>query len=186
MTGDGMARAVADRETVMLGPNRVAFLLGGADTAGAFSLTEFVMAPPPAPGPPLHVHTVEEETIYLLDRRLSVTLRERITELSDGAVAHIPKGVPHTLANLGPGSARLLIVQSPPGAERYWAESRRADRDLNGNPTRTACNSSRGTTTSTSNNRAGSPRHSPPGRRRESHLPPPTDPYVTGLPLHGS
>lgn len=134
MTGDGLARAVADRETVMLGPNRVAFLLGGADTAGALSLTEFVMAPPPAPGPPLHVHTVEEETIYLLDGRLSVTLRERITELSDGAVAHIPKGVPHTLANLGPGSARLLIIQSPPGAERYWAKAAELIATSNGNP----------------------------------------------------
>ncbi len=80
MSRDGLTRAVADSETVMLGPNRVAFLLGGTDTAGAFSLTEFVMAPPPAPGPPLHVHTVEEETIYLLDGQLSVTLRERITD----------------------------------------------------------------------------------------------------------
>jgi quercetin dioxygenase-like cupin family protein len=74
MTGEGLARAVADSETVMLGPNRVTFLLGGSDTGGRFALTEFVMAPPPAPGPPLHVHAAEEEAVYLIDGQLKVTL----------------------------------------------------------------------------------------------------------------
>jgi hypothetical protein len=31
--------------------------------------------------------------------------------------------VPHTLVNVGTSMARLLIVQSPPGAERYWAKA---------------------------------------------------------------
>jgi quercetin dioxygenase-like cupin family protein len=134
MTSEGLARAVADSETVMLGPNRVAFLLSGADTDGRFALTEFVMAPPPAPGPPLHVHAAEEETIYLIDGQLKVTLREQIAELSSGAIAHIPRGVPHTLANIGTDSARLLIVQSPPGAERYWAKAAELITASGGNP----------------------------------------------------
>jgi uncharacterized cupin superfamily protein len=92
------------------------------------------MAPPPAPGPPLHVHGVEEETIYLIDGQLSVTLREQTTELSTGAIAHVPKGIPHTLANIGASAARLLIIQSPPGAERYWAEAAELIAASNGNP----------------------------------------------------
>lgn len=134
MTGEGLARSAADSETVMLGPNRVMFLLGGVDTGGSFSLTEFMMAPPPAPGPPLHMHAAEEETIYLIDGQLSVTLQDWTADLSPGAVAHVPRGVVHTLANVGAGTARLLIVMSPPGAERYWAEAAELIAASNGNP----------------------------------------------------
>jgi quercetin dioxygenase-like cupin family protein len=112
----------------------VAFLLGGEDTDGRFSVTEFVMAPRPAPGPPLHVHAVEEETIYLIDGVLNVTLRERTSELGSGAIAHIPKGMPHTLSNVGASAARLLIIQSPPGAERYWAKAAQVIAESAGDP----------------------------------------------------
>ena len=84
--------------------------------------------------PPLHVHAAEEEAVYLIDGQLKVTLRERSTELAGGAVAHIPRGVPQTLANIGRGPARLLIIQSPPGAERYWARAAGLIAASGGNP----------------------------------------------------
>lgn len=123
MPGNGVSRSARDSESVALGPNRVTFLLSGHDTAGLYSLTGFVMAPPPAPGPPVHVHSGEEETIYLIRGVLDVTLNGATTTLSGGSVAHVPRGMPHTLANPGPDSAQLLIIQSPPGAERYWAKA---------------------------------------------------------------
>jgi quercetin dioxygenase-like cupin family protein len=101
----------------------VVFLLDGPDTDGKYSVTEFAMAPRPAPGPPLHVHAVEEETIYLIAGQLRVTRHEQVIGLSGGGIAHVPKGVPHMLANIGADAARLLIIQSPPGAERYWAKA---------------------------------------------------------------
>jgi len=53
-----------EAKTVSLGPNRVAFLLRGQQTKGLYSLTEFTLASPPAPGPPVHIHNAEDELTY--------------------------------------------------------------------------------------------------------------------------
>ena len=127
-------RLADEGETVALGPNRVRFLLGTDETGGSFSLTEFLMAPPPAPGPPMHVHAEEEETVYLLGGNLEASVAGEMRKVSTGGAVHVPRGVPHTLNNLGPGPARLLVIQSPAGAERYWAEAARLLASSDGSP----------------------------------------------------
>ena len=125
MDRPGVWRSADDAETVTLGPNQVRFLVGGGETGGALSLTDFLMAPPPAPGPPMHVHAEEEETVYLLGGEVEATVARETRKVSTGGAVHVPRGVPHTLKNLGPAPARLLVIQSPAGAERYWAEAAR-------------------------------------------------------------
>src|SRR5919199_1618946 len=110
-------------KTVSLGPNRVAFLLRAEQTAGHYSLTEFTLAPPPAPGPPMHVHKAEDELTYVLEGELEFVLEERSERASVGSFFLVPKGTPHTLRNLGPGAAKILVVLTPPGFEGYWEEA---------------------------------------------------------------
>jgi mannose-6-phosphate isomerase-like protein (cupin superfamily) len=85
-------------------------------------LTDFTMAPPPAPGPPPHIHEDADECVYVLDGTLEMGLgAERITG-SAGSLMLAPRGTRHSLVNVGPGPARFLVVLTAPGFERYWRE----------------------------------------------------------------
>jgi quercetin dioxygenase-like cupin family protein len=112
-----------EAKTVTLGPNRVAFLLRGQQTKGLYSLTEFTLAAPPAPGPPVHSHSAEDELTYVLEGELEFVLGERSERGPVGSFFLVPRGTPHTLRNLGPGAARILVVLTPPGFEGYWEEA---------------------------------------------------------------
>ena len=92
---------------VALGPNRVTFLVRDEDTGGRYSLTEFTLAPPPAPGPPMHVHKAEDEAGYVLEGELDVTISERTTRATVGTYFSVPRDTLHTVA-------------TPPGFEGYW------------------------------------------------------------------
>lgn len=59
---------------VSMGSNMVTFHLTGEETGGLYSLTEFIMAAPPAPGPPLHIHGAESAATYVLESELQLTL----------------------------------------------------------------------------------------------------------------
>ena len=102
--------------------------LGGAiefkarsrQTAG--TLTAFETAPAPREGPPLHVHTDEDELIYFLDGSFRLRIEEVVRDAPSGSFALIPKGVPHTWQNIGDTAGRLLVMFLPgaPGMERFF------------------------------------------------------------------
>jgi quercetin dioxygenase-like cupin family protein len=122
MTREARAPIIAAAEegkTVSLGPNRVAFLLRADQTGGRYSLTEFTLAPPPAPGPPMHVHETEDELTYVLEGELEFALEGRSKRASAGSFFLVPKGTTHTLRNLGPGAARILVLLTPPGRHQF-------------------------------------------------------------------
>jgi mannose-6-phosphate isomerase-like protein (cupin superfamily) len=94
--------------------------LSGADTGGRYSLTEWTMAPPPAPGPPTHVHEDANEAIVVLGGARVRQIGEQTLAAKPDAVALVPQGVVHMLANPGPAPGRFLVILSPPGFEGYW------------------------------------------------------------------
>jgi hypothetical protein len=61
----------------------------------------------------------------VLEGELEFVLGERTEEGSMGSFFLVSKGTPHTLRNLGPGAARILVVLTPPGFEGYWEEASR-------------------------------------------------------------
>ena len=117
-----LAYQPGDAKSVSLGANLVTFLARREDTAGIYSLTEFTVAPPPTPGPPLHIHKDAHEAMYVLEGELQVTLGEQTMRAPAGSFVYVPKGMPHTLANSGPLPAKILIILTPPGYEGYWEE----------------------------------------------------------------
>ncbi len=117
-----------------LGPNRAAFALSGDETGGKYSLTEFTMAPPPAPGPPPHIHEDADEAIYVLEGVLEMGIGDRRLIGSAGAVMLVPKGTLHSLMNAGNGPARFLVILSPPGYEGFWREMAEVRARLGGPP----------------------------------------------------
>jgi quercetin dioxygenase-like cupin family protein len=120
-----LAYQPGEAKTVSLGANIVTFLARREDTAGIYSLTEFTVAPPPTPGPPLHIHKDAHEAMYVLEGELQVTLGEQTMRAPAGSFVYVPKGMLHTLANPGPHPAKILIILTPPGYEGYWEEMAR-------------------------------------------------------------
>jgi quercetin dioxygenase-like cupin family protein len=90
-----------------------------ADTAGAYTLVEQTMTGAP---PPLHIHDGEEEAFYVLDGELVVYLGEDRLTAGPGAFVLVPRGLPHTLQAAGGAPPRFLVIASPAGIDRMFAE----------------------------------------------------------------
>ncbi|MEY2513318.1 MAG: hypothetical protein QOJ89_676 [bacterium] len=98
----------------------LAYKLRGEQTDG--TVTIFESAAPPGAGPPRHVHEHSEECIYVLEGDVRVSIGDEVRSAPAGAFAFIPRGCPHTWRNVGSGHARLLVVFSPAGIERFFDE----------------------------------------------------------------
>jgi mannose-6-phosphate isomerase-like protein (cupin superfamily) len=106
-------------KTVRLPGNEITVMLGRPD--GAYSLVEWVSAPG-VPGTPLHIHRMTDEAFYVLEGTFGFQVGERSVDGAAGAFFYVPKGLEHAFWNQGPTPARMLIMISPPGFERYFEE----------------------------------------------------------------
>jgi quercetin dioxygenase-like cupin family protein len=96
----------------------VVFKARGAQTREALTVFEAVNAP--GQGPPLHVHALLDEVIYVIGGTIRVRLEDRVEQAAAGAYVFIPRGTPHTWAVGGDRAARLLVVVAPAGLERFF------------------------------------------------------------------
>jgi quercetin dioxygenase-like cupin family protein len=69
--------------------------------------------------PPQHHHDFDE-TFYVMEGELTFRLRDDVFTRGAGELAFAPRGVPHTYANLSGKPARVLLVITPAGFERYF------------------------------------------------------------------
>lgn len=95
----------------------------GEETHGALTLMESVVAP--GEGPPLHVHTDDDEFVYVLEGRVHIYVAGVLREVPAGSFVFIPKGVRHTWQNTGTSDARFLFGFAPaaPGMERFFEQA---------------------------------------------------------------
>ena len=96
------------------------FLVTGAQTNGAYFIMEAIV--PPGGGPPLHIHHREQESFYLLEGRLDITLGEKKLEATTGDFVQTPRGAVHAFRNVGNKTARMLLFFSPAGMDKYFEE----------------------------------------------------------------
>jgi quercetin dioxygenase-like cupin family protein len=94
------------------------FKVRGSQTNGALTVFETTAAP--GEGPPLHVHANEDEVLYTLEGTLRFRLGDEVSAAPAGAFAFIPRGVPHTWQNVGEAPARMLVIFTPAGMERFF------------------------------------------------------------------
>ena len=95
-------------------------LLYGVDTAGALSLSASVLEPDSHA--PLHVHSREDETFYVITGEVEALVGNEREVLHAGDCIFLPRGIPHRLLNTGAGPAQLLLLIHPPGLERFFDE----------------------------------------------------------------
>ena len=92
----------------------------GKRTNGAMAVAESVVKP--GGGPPKHVHAKEDEMFYVLEGQFRVWRGDEVLDVSTGAVAFLPRNVPHTYQNTGTAPGRLLVTITPAGLEGFFRE----------------------------------------------------------------
>lgn len=90
-------------------------------TNGAMSVLESSILP--GSGPPLHVHTQEDEAFYVLSGQLSFTVGDEQFLGKAGDFVLVPRGVPHCFKNISAHVAHTIFVYTPAGFEKFFQEA---------------------------------------------------------------
>lgn len=99
--------------------NVLSVMLDGEQTNGLLSImTELT---PPGGGPPLHIHSREDEIFLVTEGRISYFVNGKWTEVGVGGVVYLPVGVPHCYRNVGETPSRHWIITLPSGFEQFFA-----------------------------------------------------------------
>ena len=117
------------------GEGRAAWVVGdlytvkasGEDTGGAFALIEVVV--PPQSGPPPHRHSREDEAFYVLEGEFEVHLDEQRLTAGPGSWIQMAQGSLHHFKNIGTTPAKMLILATPAGLDRFFLEAGREATD---------------------------------------------------------
>ena len=96
------------------------FKTNGADNGGAYMMFEAEI--PPAPGPPPHLHTREDEMFYVLEGELIVLFDGAVSKAPAGTTIILPRGIKHTFWNDSGAVARALVLASPAPIENFFRE----------------------------------------------------------------
>lgn len=85
------------------------------ETGGRFDFMSAAFAP--MTGPPLHLHTGQDDSFYVLEGVLTVQAGDDILDLGPGDFLCVPPGTPHTFENIHNGDrpVRALNVMTPGG-----------------------------------------------------------------------
>ncbi len=92
--------------------------LAGSDTDGAAAVVHLTV--PKLSGPPLHRHSREDEWFYLLDGELTFDVDGQRFSAGPGSSAFAPRGTVHTYQNFHDEPARLLVMVTPAGLDRFF------------------------------------------------------------------
>jgi quercetin dioxygenase-like cupin family protein len=111
----------------MPGGVRTEIHLTGGDTGGAFCL--LVDQPPAGRSLPAHLHSDAAETIHVIEGEFEMTVGGSTERLGPGQTVHIPAGVVHSGANVGPAPGRRLLTFDPAGMEGFFLDAGAASPD---------------------------------------------------------
>ena len=97
------------------------FLATGAETGGRFALVEEVFRKGVTVLPPLHSHSREEESFYVVDGEMIFYVGDQVIPAPAGTLVVMPRGVPHGYAMVT-DDARLLNLITPAGFENMFRD----------------------------------------------------------------
>jgi mannose-6-phosphate isomerase-like protein (cupin superfamily) len=95
--------------------------VASSQTGGAYSLFEVVSQP--QGGPLLHIQHREDECFYVLEGEYEFLVEGRTLRIPTGSLLYVPKGNLHAHKNVGEGTGRMLVSQTPGGLhERFFED----------------------------------------------------------------
>ena len=89
-------------------------------TRGAYRLIEQVI--PVGFASPYHVHRAEDEAFYILEGEVSFVCDRQWLKAGPGAYVFGPRDIPHGFRVEGTAPARILVLTTPGGFERFVVE----------------------------------------------------------------
>lgn len=90
-------------------------------TNGAFGFLEH-WSMPPGFASPYHRHTLEDEAFYVLEGEIAFVCDGKWMQAGAGGYVFGPRGIPHGFKVVGTSPARMLLMCSPGGFERFVLE----------------------------------------------------------------
>jgi len=94
--------------------------LSATESAGELTVIENVIDA--GSGPPLHVHTKENESYFVLEGQFELVCGDKTVRGGPGTFVHSPRGIPHRYQNIGSTPGRVLISFTPAGIEGFFEE----------------------------------------------------------------
>jgi mannose-6-phosphate isomerase-like protein (cupin superfamily) len=114
--------AVKDADWMQIAPGeRLAMRISSGETNSRYAVMEVIAGP--GFGPPLHIHQNEDEHFVVLEGSVSFVCGDRTFNATAGTAFTVPKGVPHTWANLSETDIRMLGVFVPGGLEQFFLKA---------------------------------------------------------------
>lgn len=104
------------------GPNLFTFLTVAEETQGAFSLIKTTLRK--GFEPPLHIHSREEESYFILDGEITFLVGEQQIHAKSGDYVHLPRSIQHTF-KLVTETVTLLLFITPGGFEDMFMQCSR-------------------------------------------------------------
>ncbi|MCK8602620.1 cupin domain-containing protein [Desulfoferrobacter suflitae] len=117
---EGIILGAGEGKTISVLRDSYTYKAAKEETGGAYALIEGEVV---GDGPPPHIHAAEEEAFYVLEGELNVLVGERTVTATAGAFVLVPRGTVHTFSKkAGTASAKILIIISPAGFEKFFEE----------------------------------------------------------------
>jgi mannose-6-phosphate isomerase-like protein (cupin superfamily) len=120
-TTKGYDVPAGEGERVWIVGDTMTFKATAASTGGSLMLVENLTAP--GGGPPLHVHTREDEFWYVLDGTFEIRMGDEVHHVGPGGFAFVPRGTLHNFRNTAETPSRILLGFTPGGMEGFFHES---------------------------------------------------------------
>ena len=95
------------------------FLATGEETQGQFALIEAVARKGNAP--PRHIHHREDETFYVLEGEITVSVGDRTIKATPGTMVFLPRDIAHSFV-IESEHLRMLVLLAPAGLEEWFKE----------------------------------------------------------------
>ena len=122
-TRAGFGIAPGDGERIWSVGETLTVKATGERTGGHLVVLENVV--PPGGGPPPHLHTHEDEFVYVLAGHIDVRIGDQLHAFGPGGFAYVPRGTVHTFRNAGDSTGRVLVGFTPGGIEGFFREAGR-------------------------------------------------------------
>lgn len=94
------------------------FKATGEQTNGQYALVEVTVSP--NAGTPPHIHHAESEAFYVLTGEVTFVHAIGAQRVKAGGFVHIPPGAVHAYKNETATPARMMVLLTPAGFERFF------------------------------------------------------------------
>jgi quercetin dioxygenase-like cupin family protein len=120
MAGKTVVRKPGEGDAVWMLDSLYEIRASSDETDGALTVMEMTL--PAGMGPPPHVHD-GHESVYVLEGQLRYHIGGETYEGGPGTFFHVQPGVEENFESAGPQPVRLLVVYTPGGMDKFFAEA---------------------------------------------------------------